>query len=94
MILKNTIINIKNSIFKIKKDKCLKDLILNPFRYSEVISQSKLIGGRYTSAQTALGAQASTRGLGAGKVWAWTRSGRGQRSKPWTMIRGEVRINC
>ena len=72
MILNNTSIHIKNSIFKIKKDKCLKDLILNPFRYSEVISQWKLIGGLYTSAQTALGAQASTRSLGVDKVWAWT----------------------
>ena len=72
MILKNTSIYIKNSIFKIKKDKCLKHLILNPFRYSEVISQSKLIGGRYTSAQTVLARRLRR------AVWAWTRSGRGQ----------------
>ena len=90
MILKNTGIYIKNSIFKIKKDKCLKDLILNPFRYSEVISQSKLIGGRYTSAQTALGAQASKRSLGVDKVWARARSGRGQglgAGKVWARAR-------
>jgi hypothetical protein len=55
MTLKNTRVYIKNSIFNIKKDNCLKDLILNPFRYSEVISQSKLIGGLYTSAQMAFG---------------------------------------
>ncbi len=72
MILKNTSIYIRNSIFMIKKDKCLKDLILNTFLYSEVISQSKLIGGLYTSAQTVFGAQALTRGLGVDKVWAWT----------------------
>jgi len=75
MILKNTSIYIKNSIFKIKKDKCLKDIILNPFRYSEVISQSKLIGGLYTSAQTAFGEAVQTTGK--------------QRSGARTAIRGE-----
>ena len=64
MILKNTSIYIQYSIFKIKKDKCLKDLILNPFRYSEVISQSKLIGGHYTSAQMAFGEVVQAAGKG------------------------------
>ncbi len=51
MILKNTSIYIRNSIFKIKKDKCLKDLILNPFRYSEVNFTTKWTGGGIQSAQ-------------------------------------------
>jgi hypothetical protein len=71
MILKNTSIYIKNSIFKIKKDKCLKDLILNPFRYSEVISQSKLIGGLYTNAQMPFASQCldPIEGVSRSKVW-------------------------
>ena len=38
MILNNTSIHIKNNIFKIKKDKCLKDLILNLLGHPQAIS--------------------------------------------------------
>jgi hypothetical protein len=88
MILKNTGIYIKNSIFNIKKDKCLKDPILNPFRYSEVIPQSKLIGGLYTNAQMPFASQCldPVEGVSRSKVWPGRGCGQVEgvaRSKVW-----------
>ena len=79
MILNNTSIHIKNSIFKIKKDKYCKYHILNLLGHPQAISPWKLIGGLIASAQMVFGEVVQA----AGK----------ERLGARTMIRGVVQIN-